>query len=405
MDEASTVTLMKLSKDKLLSALGVALLLVWCVWWGVSLQQGHLLHAEETSIHIPAFGVDFYRNTELPTRIWLRGDNPYADKDLLFAYPPIVTRLFSWVYLFTPPQALVVWVVSLALMAASAALLAASWRRSLNLPPIPASLAVALILFSAPVLFALERSNYDLLIVPFLLGGLALSEKASSTCKTIGGMLIAIAIWMKLYPALLLIGLFAARRFRTLAWTVFWLAIIGLSDLAELAQFAASTKIHISRAMADAAPGNFMPCAWNHSLSLSWPALFAHTPLRFFRGNQGAVVIIGGLIVWVSLQVWRARDIAKALLAPYLLWIVAAATFVPPVSNDYNLAPLVLAFLALWNGRRPFNYVLLLVLAIWWQPVGLPISGKAMFFIKLFGLMGTAALVVQQSRLPRSGKP
>lgn len=396
---------MKLTKDKLLGALGVALLLVWGVWWGLSLQQGNLLHAEQTSIHIPAFGVDFYRNTELPTRIWLRGENPYADKELLFAYPPIVTRLFSWVYLFTPPQALVVWVICLALIAASAALLAASWRKALDLPPIPASLAVALILFSAPVLFAMERSNYDLLIVPFLLGGLALGEKTSPTCKTIGGMLIAIAIWMKLYPALLLIGLFAARRFRTLAWTVFWLVIIGLSDLAELAQFAASTKIHISHAMAAAAPGNFVPCAWNHSLSLSWPALFAHTPLRFFTGNMGAWGIIGGLIWWVSLHVWRARDIAKALLAPYLLWIVAAATFVPPVSNDYNLAPLVLAFLALWQGRRPLNYLVLLVLAFWWQPIGLPIPGKEMFFIKLFGLMGTGGLIVQQLRLSSASKP
>lgn len=396
---------MKLSKFNLARLLGVALLLVWCVWWGASLSQRQLIHAEDTSIHIPAFGVDFYRNTEAPTRIWLTGENAYADKELLFAYPPIVTRLFSWVYFFAPSQTLVIWVISLALMAASAGLMASRWRKALDLPAIPAAMAVALVLFSSPVLFAMERANYDLLIVPFLLGGLALSEREASACKTIGGLLIAIAIWMKLYPALLLIGLFAARRYRTLAWTVFWLGMIGLSDLAELAQFAASTEIHISRAKGVASIGHFEPCAWNHSLSLSWPFLFAHTPLRFFTGEKGALVIIGGSIAWVSLQVWRTREVAKELLAPYLLWIIAAATFLPPVSNDYNLAPLVLAFLALWNGRKPANYLILLVLAIWWQPIGLPISGKQMFFIKLIGLMGTAALIAQQCKALAARKP
>ncbi len=110
-------------------------------------------------------------------------------------------------------------------------------------------------------------------------------------------------------------------------------------------------------------------------------------------------------ISWVSLQIWRTREVAKELLAPYLLWIIAAATFLPPVSNDYNLAPLVLAFLALWNGRKPANYLILLVLAIWWQPIGLPISGKQMFFIKLVGLMGTAALIAQQCKAVAARKP
>ena len=55
-----------------------------------------MLFAEDTWIRIPAFGVDFTFHVDKPTRIWMAGGDPYEDKEKMFSYPPIVTRLFMW---------------------------------------------------------------------------------------------------------------------------------------------------------------------------------------------------------------------------------------------------------------------------------------------------------------------
>lgn len=377
--------------------LGAALLVGWCVWWGVSLQQGHLLWVEQSFIQIPAFGIDFTRNTETPVRIWLTGENAYADKELLFAYPPVVARVFAWVKLFTPSQALTIWICTLGSLAVLAAIWAARWRRELGLTVIPASMAIAMVVFSAPVLFAMERANYDMLIVPLLVLGLVIARQTFAEAVLVGAFFIALAIWLKLYPILLLIGLVAARRWRLTIWTVVWVGLIALWDVAELYQFKLNTDLHVARAKFVAGLGGFEPLRWNHSLSLSWPALFDGSPLAQVNGSMGAIAVIGALIGWVAYECWRSK-VSDALLAPMLLWIIAAATFLPPVSNDYNLLPLMVAVVALWNGRHVGNWLTLIAVFICVQPVGTRLDGEAMFAYKLISLLGVAWLVIQALR-------
>src|SRR5690242_19534481 len=158
---------------------GYMLLVVWCVWWIANLTQGRMLWAERT---------------------WMDGGDPYADQQRRFSYPPIVTRLFMWVKLTDPQTSLRIWICLASLCAALGAVAVTRFRRTLGLEEIPISLALAAILFSTPVLFALERSNYDLLIVPCVVGAVALMRKEDATADAAAGMLLAIAIWAKLYP-------------------------------------------------------------------------------------------------------------------------------------------------------------------------------------------------------------
>jgi len=81
-----------------------------------------------------------------------------------------------------------------------------------------------------------------------------------------------------------------------------------------------------------------------------------------------------------------------------MLWIVAAGTYAPPISNDYNLTPLPLAVLSMWERRDGWIIgVPIAALALWWQPVSLPIPGWAMMVIKVAGLVGVAALLVRRA--------
>ena len=64
----------------------------------------------------------------------------------------------------------------------------------------------------------------------------------------------------------------------------------------------------------------------------------------------------------------------------------SADTFLPPVSNDYNLFFLPVAALAVWDRRDPVVvHMLMGLLALWWQPLGLPLDGKLLLVIKVLG--------------------
>lgn len=382
---------------------GIVLLLIWLVWWGVSIHRGDLLWAAQSSIHIPAFGIDFSLHTETPTRIWLTGENPYADKELLFSYPPIVPRLFSWVYFFTPRQALNIWIVTLGVIALTSATMANGWRKDIGLNSFSSYWVASLFVFSAPVIFAMERSNYDMLIIPLVIFGVTLSNSKSETLPVFGGLLLGLAIWAKLYPIFIIFGLFVTRKYSATFWSIFWVGLIGLSDVAEMYQFHLNTNIHVDKAKYVAGLGGFYPCTWNHSFSLSWPSFWKDTPLIHINGNVGASVVILGMIWWVSNMIRRVA-VPVTMLTSYLLWIIAAATFLPPVSNDYNLAPLPLAFLANWQGKSKLNYLTLLCMVLWCEPVGFPANANIMLLAKLGALAGTGWLIIQNCRCLRAAK-
>jgi len=92
-----------------------ALLLLWVLWWAFSIHQGKLLFVEYFWYgKFPAFGVDFLRTIDRPSRIWVQGNDPYTSGHL-FVYPPLVTRLFAWTALVSPKAALniTIWIFAL----------------------------------------------------------------------------------------------------------------------------------------------------------------------------------------------------------------------------------------------------------------------------------------------------
>jgi hypothetical protein len=89
----------------------------------------------------------------------------------------------------------------------------------------------------------------------------------------------------------------------------------------------------------------------------------------------------------------------KWLVFPYLTWLVAAATYLPVVSHDYNLIFLPVAALALWDRRDPvWVHFLMALLLLWWQPFHLPVSGKLLFLFKMGGLLAVAVSLVRRAQ-------
>ncbi len=387
--------------DTALRAIGATLLVLWCIWWVSSLSQGKLVSGHRLWFQPPCFGIDFLRNVDTPTRIWMAGDDPYADKQLLFCYPPLVTRLFAWSTLMTPQQALVVWVGALALMAGAGAWAAWRTRARLGLPKIPPLVALVAVLLSSPVMFAMERGNYDLLAVPLVIGGVALMKRRTGLADVAAGIVLAIAPWAKVYPGLLAVGLLGLRRWRVLA--AFCLAglAIGLADLDQTRRWLENNDRHMAEvyAMSEAFPHAGI-CAWQHSLTECWKRLWLDTPLALLAripGSVAAACLLIPLLAWVSYHVFRCERRSRLAFA-YLIWILALATFVPPVSNDYNLVFLPIAALAVWDRRDPLIvHLIMLAVLLWWQPLSMPIDGRIMLLVKLAGLAAVGVSLAERA--------
>src|SRR5262249_36920691 len=190
------------------------------------------------------FGLDFQAN-HYSSRLWLAGHNPYheltkAPVAAHYAYPPLVLWLFAWTWFVAEPAAVVVWMAALTAIAVLGARAAWRARGALGLWPVPWPLLLAAVLWSTPVVFSLERGNCDLLVVLFLLpfpGALPGRERRHDL---LGGVCLALAIWTKVYPGLLLCGVAAVRRWRLLGCTVLACTAIGLLDLPGVLQFRAT---------------------------------------------------------------------------------------------------------------------------------------------------------------------
>ena len=74
--------------------------------------------AELTWIRFPAFGVDFINGPDMGVRTWIAGGDPYAERHLIFVYPPIVLRLFIWAKLTAPEVSVRIWICLAAVCAA-----------------------------------------------------------------------------------------------------------------------------------------------------------------------------------------------------------------------------------------------------------------------------------------------
>jgi hypothetical protein len=387
---------------------GLLLLALWGAAWGLSLRQNRLVGARFT--WVPAWdflGLDFL-NPCMASRHWVAGGDPYRELfgdpregtrlNGTFCYPPVVLPLFAWCALVTPQTAVVLWVGALTALAVFGAVLAWRCRRRLGLADLPLPLAVGAVLCSTPVLFALERGNIDLMLLPLFAGAAwALQRRSLPRDLTAGGCL-ALAAWAKLYPGLLALSLPALGRWRALACFVAAAVLIALPGLGDLPALQANLRVSIQ---AEAPAAAYHPC---HTLSGCWAYLWAGTPLAwlgYIPGSLAAGALVLGLALAVSREVLRCPDSRRVVL-PYLLWLAALATFFPRHANDYNLFYLPLAALAVWDRREPVAVQAgLALLLLWWQPWALPVGGRELFACKALGLLAVTASLVRRIREQR----
>jgi hypothetical protein len=110
------------------------------------------------------------------------------------------------------------------------------------------------------------------------------------------------------------------------------------------------------------------------------------------------------LVAWVALSIRRSPS-GAALIYPFFAWLLAVATFLPTVSNDYNLAVLPLAALAVWDRRDPvLAHVLMGLLLLWWQPLRLTIGAELLLIFKCLGVVAVGICLVRRAR-PADGAP
>lgn len=386
---------------KFLHVTCIGLLVFWGVWWCLSFHRQELQACKHLWVTLPAFGCDFYRHVDRPARIWSAGGDPYADQECFFAYPPSEMRLFAWVNYMTPRTALMVWLIFMTGLIAAAAWVASRWRRGLSLDEISPLAAIVLMLFSTPVLFAMERGQYDPLSLLPILAALPLLKHKSGWAQFLAGAILCVAPWVKAYPGLIAVGLIGLRRWRALAAFAVVGIVVALLDFAQLQKFFINNNLHIQKAEDLARMFPTGPCLWNHPLAISISCLWLRMEQFQWLGLLPGKIIAAGLLfvplAWVTYHVYRspARD---KVAYPYLLWIVALATFVPPISNDYNLCFLPLAVLAVWNRRDPLLIQLSLgLLFLWWQPISISTTAYPILAAKLLGLYATGICVVERA--------
>jgi len=255
----------------------------------------------------------------------------------------------------------------------------------------PLAFVSVAILFSFPVIFGLERGNYDLLILPFLILSIWLMKKENQSSEIIAGIVLSLTPWLKVYPGILAIGLIALKKWRGLFAFLASSLFIGLINIQETLRFIRNMRLHIDEVktiFTMSVDKKILP--WNHSLTEYWGWLWMNTPLEQMPGYAGTAILLGALLLWVGYRIYRCEK-RDALVYPYFTWILALSTFVPTISNDFNLFFLPLTVLAIWHHRDPIIvHFGMLLLLIWWQPFFLPINDRLLLFIKLSGLVLTA---------------
>jgi len=372
-------------------------LALWAIWWTIALVNLDLPFAGWTSF-VPVFGADFTTQSDYAARTWSGYADPYADTRHLFHYPPIVIRLFAWTPYLSNPTALRIWVMVLALLVIGGTFVAWKTRRELGVEPVPLAAVLAGVLFSFPVVFALERANFDLITLAAILLALRLERRGGKLAEFAAGCLLAVGPWVKIYPGLLGLALLALRHYRMFAGFVVGGIAIGLAAPAETLRSFEILRLAMERTREGTPLGG-----WAHSVSLAWLEIvhfakqsgfgvLATVPSWFVA----AAVVVPPLL-WVCLRVYRCEQ-RRLLTYPLLLWVVALASFVPEIANDYSLVFLPLAAVAVYSRREPRIVhagmaLLLLVL----QPFALPINPFVLLLFKVAGVYAVGAMLVRRA--------
>ncbi|HTU20453.1 MAG TPA: glycosyltransferase 87 family protein [Gemmataceae bacterium] len=384
---------------------GLVLLAFWAAIWTISLRKNYLVLGQYTRIPcFPYLSCDFDINY-YATRTWIAGGDPYQSyrKGLgqfeggfthKYDHPPLVLALFTWCLPVSHQSAVILWFIVQTAVFSLAVVTCWRSRNNLDLFRVPLPLLLAAFLFSFPVLFELERGNWNMLVLLFLLLTVMALRGRSRWCDFLAGAFAGIATWIKIYPALLLLGLLALRRWRAAGSFAVVVLLIGLCDIQGALEFAENIK-ESARFSTPDYEGGFISCS--HTVSGSWLLLCRNAHLNWLGHLPGAAgwgLLVFPVVLWVSYWVSRVPEPSR-LIYPYFLWLMASATYLPPIANDYSLFFLPLAALAVWDCRdRAILHVLMVFLLIWWQPITPPLSNKDLYYCKLVSLVSVALLLV-----------
>ena len=370
-------------------AIGVGLIVVWVAWWVQSVRQDSLLHGGRTWVGpLPFLAGDFKVHIDHVARIQVREVNAYLIKDdpacAMFPYPPMIPRLFAWVTAFSPAQAAAVWQGAVALFLGMAAYAAWRMRQEMGLWPVPLAVMAAALMYSTPAVMAMERGQCDPLVIPAVLAVAWLARGRGTRGELAAGGLLGVTAWLKYYPGLAVFGLLALRQWKAAAAFVVVAGLIGVYDRAEVRRSIENGKYHASEARKQP-----IVHAESHSIVSSWraiPLVRQVRPLRKIPPPVAAAFLLLPVIAVVSYQVARSRN-PGPLLAPYLLWLTAAATFGMPYAIDYNLVSLPLVALCVWDRRDPvIVHVAMGLFLLWWQPIAINVGGEVLLVAKIAAL-------------------
>ncbi len=406
------------------------LLAGWVAWWGVNLAHWHLVHPGRFGFEEADWlGGDFSHN-DLAARKLVAGENPYQVAlggewgTGRYSYPPVVLALFLWCPPFPRAVTTAAWIGFAGAALVLSGVLAWRHRARLGLGRLPLLPCLVWLLFSLPAVFEMERGQYDVLVLLLVWLGWRLAARSTALKSELAAALcLAVTIWIKVYPAPLLLGLAAGRRYRLLLLTVAFGVALGVVPWRATRDFvsAAPATMQAQRArhfrsvrlLAEGRWGELTPDnpTWKHafrgaqhSLSDYLPGLCQDLGLARLARVPGLVqagLVAAPLLLWVCLLQYRRGD-ADTLL-PVLLWLVVLGTFLMPMSWDYNLCLLPVLAIMLCDRRAP-----------WWQQAGLAaltlylvpwrVEVRALahllFLLKFLGLLAVTGMLARRFARP-----
>lgn len=375
------------------------------IWWGYAFATDVLVGAKYMQLRLPMFGADFWSQPDLAARAFARGVDPYASRGHLFHYPPLVIRLFLWTPPLTIGAALRIWLVINIGLLVVATLMAVRVRRRLPVGQLPTSLALALVLFSSPVIFELERANFDLITLAAILIAVPLLARRDRVSEVLAGAVLAVGPWVKIYPGLMGFGLVALRRWKAVAGFVVGGVLIGLMWPAETVRSFDVLALAMKRVEFISYIDAYY--TWSHSISVGYlkiaqaalPSPIGKALMAVPMNVIGLAIVLGGAS-YVSYQIFRLRSKSShELVFPLLLWLNALGSCVGVIANDYSLTFLPLAAIIVHSFKDPwFVKLAMLALVIWWQPLHPHLPGLLFLLIKLLGIASVGVSLVLRAK-------
>lgn len=203
-----------------------------CITWVILVALAGLIHYSNIRQGIPNHGSDFEQDYVLSVSA-AGNEDPYlflrnhsaVDRPVPVRvnHPPGVgILLYPFSYLTLDQAYIAFCLTSLVLFVCSLVLLGNELQLSL-----PAKISLAVLgLGWWPTIFGVRMGSLSLVLAALMIGGWVFARRGSAWRS---GACFALAIHLKLFPALLALHFLASRAWSQLAWTIVWTILIGIA--------------------------------------------------------------------------------------------------------------------------------------------------------------------------------